>query len=284
MLGKLMKHEFRATGRIGLPLCGVMLALSLAAGITIRFWDGRENSALWDRTGSIIIMLYGMSIFAVAVGIFVVLMQHYKRNLLGDEGYLMRTLPVSIHELLLSKLFVALIWYIAAAALIFLSFLFVGMFSGSLNLAGLNGADIKELLRVLSEKLDAGFCIQMVLGLLGGMALFTLLFYADFTLSQTFSKHKVLYNIMGVVIFIALLRLIFAFNGAFDDMFLHAAHTAETNASVGIIGGADGPTAIYVTDGHMGGHGYLGLIELYLVNIGLYFLTWAFLKFKPNIE
>ena len=29
MLGKLMKHEFHATGRIGLPLCGIMLALSV---------------------------------------------------------------------------------------------------------------------------------------------------------------------------------------------------------------------------------------------------------------
>ena len=44
MLSKLLKHEFRATGRIGLPLCGVMLALSVVAGITLRFWDGKENS------------------------------------------------------------------------------------------------------------------------------------------------------------------------------------------------------------------------------------------------
>ena len=37
MLVKLMKHEFHATGRVSLPLCGVMLALSVVAGMALRF-------------------------------------------------------------------------------------------------------------------------------------------------------------------------------------------------------------------------------------------------------
>ena len=56
-----MKHEFRATGRFGLPLCGVMIALSIVAGMTIRFWDSSHGTV-----ESTIIILYGMSIFAVA--------------------------------------------------------------------------------------------------------------------------------------------------------------------------------------------------------------------------
>ncbi len=279
MLGKLMKHEFRATGRVGMPLCGIMLVLSLAAGVTLRFWDGRENSALWDRTASAIIILYSMSIFAVAVGIFIVLMQHYKRNLLGDEGYLMRTLPVSIHELLLSKLFVALLWYAASVVLTALSFLFLGLLSGQVPLGELG--ELWDAIRRTLAEAGVDFWINAIFGGLGVMALFTLLFYADFTLSQTFSKHKVLYNIMGVVIFLVLLRLLFTFNGAFDTLFRHAPHVTEANASVGIIGGADGPTQIYVAHD---GVSYLGLIELYLANVGLYFLTWAFLKFRPNLE
>ena len=275
MLGKLMKHEFRATGRIALPLCGIMMALSIVAGMVIRFWEGldggRRVSGWQGMTGSIIIILYGMSIFAVAIGIFVVLMQHFKRNLLGDEGYLMRMLPASVHELLLSKLFVALLWYLAAGVLIALSVLFVALLSGMVATDEL--AKLWDMVRRALSGTDAGFWTAWCLGSIGGTALCTLLFYADFALSQTFRKHKVLYNIAGVVIFIVLLRLLFAFNGFLDLRVFGTPH------GVGIIGSADGPTEIFVTRDYV-----VELLELYAFNIGLYFLTWAVLKFRPNLE
>ncbi len=274
MLGKLMKHEFRATGRVALPLCGVMLALSLIAGMTMRFWDGRENSAWWEHVGALIILLYSISLFAVGIGIFILLMQHFKRNLLGDEGYLMRTLPVSVHELLLSTLFVALLWYIAAGVLIMLSFFFLGLLSGQVPLDELDG--LWDAVRRALASTDAGFWIGTALELFGALMLFTLLFYADFALSQAFSKHRVLYHIMAVVIFIALLRLLFSVNGLLDHTLFRV---SNSGGSAGIIGGADGPTAIFVRRDFG-----IELIELYLLDVGLYFLTWAALKLRPNIE
>ncbi len=271
MLLKLMKHEFHATGRIGLPLCGVMLALAVATGMVSRFWS--ESTYGWmERFGGIVILLYGMSVFAVSIGIFIVLMQHFKRNLLGDEGYLMRTLPVSMHELLLSKLFVALVWYAAATALILLSFVAVGLIAGVMEHAELD--KLWQGIRALLDELDVGLCARAVLGWLGGMSLLTLLFYTDFSLSQTFSKHRLLYNIMGVVIFIVLLRLLFAFNGFLNENVFRAAES-----SVSVIGGADGPTRINITRGSI-----VGLVELYVSNAALYFLTWAALRFRPNID
>ncbi len=272
MLGKLMKHEFRATGRIGLPLCGVMLALSVVAGITLRFWDGKENSGWWETAIPIVMMLYSISIFAVAIGIFILLMQHYKRNLLEDEGYLMRTLPVSTHQLLLSKLFVALLWYVASAVLIGLSFLAVGAVSGMLP--EIRATDGWNVLRRFLAELDAGFVISAVLMMLGGMTLFTLLFYADFTLSQTFSKHKPLYNIVFVVIFILLLRAFLAFNGVLGLEVYRTAHGGSMTVT-----GPGEPVDVFIRR-DVG----IELIELYLFNVGLYFLTWAVLKFRPNLE
>ena len=261
MLGKLMKHEFRATGRVALPLCGVMLALSVISGFALRFWNANEAIS---RAGSWIVSLYGASIFAVGVGVFAVLMQHYKRNLLGDEGYLMRTLPVSVHELLLSKLFVALLWYVAAAVLIGLSMMIVGALSGELE-----GAWLWDVLRWVVSTYDARWWVGMVLGGFGSLALMTLLFYADFTLSQAFRKHRLLYHIMAVVIFIVLLRIVFSIN-----------NLTYAIRSAGAIGGADGPTSIYVA----GVLPWLWLAELYVSNVVLYFLTWAALKYRPNLE
>ena len=283
MLAKLMKHEFRATGRFGLPLCGVMLALSAVAGVTERFW-GRNWNGWWAEAGTLIIVLYGLSILAVSIGIFIILIQHFKRNLLGDEGYLMRTLPVSIHELLLSKLFVALLWYVASLLLIIISGLLAAVFSGAWKLTWLRDTDFWRSLRMALAALDVGFWISTALWIVGFMALFTLLCYADLTLSQTFGKHKVLYNVMAVVIFIVLLRLIFGLNSILDTLiFDPLLHTVKNAGSLGVIGGADGPTAILVTTS-VGYHNIVGLIELYLANIGLYFLTWAVLKHRPNLE
>ena len=50
MLGKLMKHEFRATGRIMLPLLGAELLLSVLAGFSVRGLDRIENMSFLGVT------------------------------------------------------------------------------------------------------------------------------------------------------------------------------------------------------------------------------------------
>ncbi|MBE7002784.1 MAG: hypothetical protein E7425_00680 [Ruminococcaceae bacterium] len=265
MLGKLMKHEFRATGRIGLPLCGLMLALSVVAGMVVRFWGGRLTYGWQERIGSLIVILYGVSIFAAGFGIFYVLLNHFKRNLLGDEGYLMRTLPVSMHELLLSKLFTALLWYVAAMALTILSGLAFVLISSEVEFSELG--KLMKLVGNALSKLDVGDWTTIILVCIGACAFLTLFCYACFTLNQSFSKNKLLYNVMGVVIFIVLLRLIFGLNNLLDSSVFHAAADAAA---------ANGKMPVYVS--------YVGLIELYIFDALLYFLTWGVLKLRPNLE
>ena len=105
---------------------------------------------------------------------------------------------------------------------------------------------------------DASYWVFVLLGVVGALAVTTLLFYADFTLSQTFRKHRFLYHVMAVVIFIALLRLTGSLNAL--------AGRAAAHTDIG------------------GGVPWLGLAELYVSNAVLYVLTWAALKFRPNIE
>ena len=64
MLGKLLKHEFRATGRIMLPLFGILLLVSVGANFSIRGMADSDNTLL--RTlGVILIMLFIIAIAAV---------------------------------------------------------------------------------------------------------------------------------------------------------------------------------------------------------------------------
>ena len=58
------------------------------------------------------------------------MLQRFYKNLLGDEGYIMFTLPASVHQHVWSKLIVSAVWFIATGVVVFLS-VFVAAFNVS---------------------------------------------------------------------------------------------------------------------------------------------------------
>ena len=197
MLGKLLKHEFRATGRIMLPLMGALLALALMANLSIRGMTSSLSDIPALRILFILILIFfGMGIVAVGVMALVVMVSRFYRNLLKSEGYLMFTLPVSVHELIWSKLIVSLVWFFATALFIFLILALTG-----LNLSGTNLEMIfsefpswSEVVRELDELGIRGALTQLMH------------FYGAMALGHMFTKNKVL---LSVVFFIL---ISFAFN------------------------------------------------------------------------
>ena len=213
MLGKLLKHEFRATGRIMLPLMGALLALALMANLSIRGMTSSLSDIPALRILFILILIFfGMGIVAVGVMALVVMVSRFYRNLLKSEGYLMFTLPVSVHELIWSKLIVSLAWFFATALFIFLILALTG-----LNLSGTNLEMIfsefpswSEVVRELDELGIRGALTQLmawsaVIMLLGAIVS-CLHFYGAMALGHMFTKNKVL---LSVVFFIL---ISFAFN------------------------------------------------------------------------
>ena len=213
MLGKLLKHEFRATGRIMLPMMGALLALALMANLSIRGLSGSLSDIPALRILFILILVFfGMGIVAIGVMALVVMVSRFYRNLLKSEGYLMFTLPVSVHELIWSKLIVSLVWFFATALFVLLIISLTG-----LNLSGTNLEMIiselpswKEVMQKLDElgirsSLSRLMAWSMVVMLLGAVVS-CLHFYGAMALGHMFSKNKVL---LSVVFFIL---ISFAFN------------------------------------------------------------------------
>ena len=95
MLGKLIKHEFRATGRILLPLLGAELLLSVLAGFSVRGLDRVENMGILGVMYVTTLVVFFLGLFALSVVAFVLMIQRFYKNLLRDEGYLSMTLPVT---------------------------------------------------------------------------------------------------------------------------------------------------------------------------------------------
>ncbi|MCL2438840.1 MAG: hypothetical protein FWC99_07210 [Coriobacteriia bacterium] len=114
MLGKLLKHEFLASGRIFLPLLALVIAISALTslmGIIFEAVGLLETEAAFFLMGSLLILaaiFVFSAVFSVPLIVFAI---RFYKSFLGSEGYLMFTLPVTRHQLVLSRLITGFVWY-----------------------------------------------------------------------------------------------------------------------------------------------------------------------------
>lgn len=110
MLKQLLKYEFKATSRVYGGLYLALALLSVVLGLSVR---GQtilpSNSRVWQFI-VILSIVYAAVIISIGVLCFVNTLQRFNKNLLGREGYLMHTLPVTETQLILSKLLTSMVW------------------------------------------------------------------------------------------------------------------------------------------------------------------------------
>ena len=210
MLGKLLKQEFRATGRIMLPVFGALVILSVLGNFSMRMLDsGMSNNGI---LGFLAVFFIGVFIFGMVAAVImtlVLMISRFYRNLLKDEGYLMHTLPVSVHGLIWSKLIVSLVWMLLTNVIIFLLGGLSVMHLTNMNLgAFLEGfPSVEELRQFLSSVgLSMGdlylFLGEMVVAVVLSGIVTCLQFYAAMSLGFSFTNHK---GLMSVLCFVGIL-------------------------------------------------------------------------------
>ena len=111
MLKNLLKYEFRATAR---TYGGIYLALLAAAGL-IGFSFRGDRAAAQSHVFEIGVTIYSLLVMALVIVTIVTVIQRFTKNLLGREGYLMHTLPVTESQLVASKLISSAVWLLASA-------------------------------------------------------------------------------------------------------------------------------------------------------------------------
>ena len=191
MFGKLTRHELRSCSKTFFPLWGAALLLAAVSGVSLRLSrDARSGTASFG------LLLPALALWAVVMAAFIVtlvmVIQRFYRGLLGDEGYLMLTLPVTRGQLLGSKLLSALLLelgslLVAAASAAVLCFIasgetFQGIFPAFFRTLGLLCREENGLL-LLSE--------GVLLGLLS-LCLANLHLYAAMALGHLAPGHRLL--------------------------------------------------------------------------------------------
>ena len=197
MLGKLIKHEFRATGRIMLPLYLVLLVSAVGANLTTRgLLDSRFRMV--EVLGVLLVMAFGIAIFGVCLVTFVLMIQRFYKNLLQDEGYLMFMLPVSVHQHVWAKLIVSSAWFVATVLAILAASMIVAYDVGFLRQLFDGIAWFFQGLRKLkiTEALNGTVVLAELLVLLFlALAAFSLQFYAALAMGYSRPNHKMLWSV-----------------------------------------------------------------------------------------
>ncbi len=137
MLGKLFKYDMKALGRVFLPLYAALIIVSAVNRVLM-------------LTGLTVPIIIGNSVFSMLIGgvcvaTFIFTLNRFRKNLLGNEGYLSFTLPVSADKLILSKLFSAAIWFVASFIAVVVSIIIIGASASDYK------AFIKDLASLLSH-------------------------------------------------------------------------------------------------------------------------------------
>ncbi len=114
MLKQLLKYEFKATKSLYFGLYLALALLSVVLGVSFRQENAWADHTNFGRIEIILMVLYLSVIFAIAVLCFVSTVQRFYKNLLGREGYLMHTLPVTETQLILSKLITSMVWVLCS--------------------------------------------------------------------------------------------------------------------------------------------------------------------------
>jgi hypothetical protein len=229
---------------------------------------GQTQDVIPDLLHGIVIFLYVLAIIAIFVTTFVVVLLRFYKNLLGDEGYLMMTLPVSREQHILSKLSAAMIWFVCSAVLVVLSVILLITTTGDVNIIA---EAFKELTRA---GVPVGLYILLIIVLLiVGCANGILMLYAAMAIGPNLLKNRIGGSILAYIIICVISQIIYfcitigVFSSVFRSGFLIN------------MAGTDAATTISIINSML----ISSIVYCVVISVGCGFVTRFMLKRKLNL-
>ena len=198
MLGKLMKYEFRATAIYFLPIYVVLVLVSglryVVSLISQKFSNGFSAFSGFSHSAIYLLLALGL-----AITTFIVIIIRFYKNLLGTEGYLMFTLPVSVEQNILAKLIPSVVWFFGSCVLGMLTIAPAMGLRFNDNpftmFTGIRLGDVPEIL----------LAVLMVIGSIAGTFLF---YYLCMCIGQMFNSHRFLVSAGAYIVIQTVLQIL----------------------------------------------------------------------------
>lgn len=201
MFGKLLKHDFIATGRFMGVVYGVFAVVALYLVGSVHF-SGNEMDSIGEMLSYIVLCLTAFVNFILTA---VVVMSNFQKTLYGEQGYLTFTLPVKSVSVMLSKTIVSTFWYIAA----FICFLIaarIALWAAGEAMGETALGLIDSVLAMTEEGLSISVVIVSVIATIFEfffmVVAFTMIAFLAITISNTrpFQKHYSLFSMLFMAV------------------------------------------------------------------------------------
>ncbi|WMJ23998.1 hypothetical protein RBG61_04830 [Paludicola sp. MB14-C6] len=189
MLGKLFKYEMKATARFYLPMLPVILFLAIINKMLFIFLP---DNPIINAIRFISVSAQVLLIFAAFIISFIIMIQRFYKSLLGEEGYLSFTLPVSATNHIVNKLLVSCIWtivtFIVCAVSVFLlipDYSWISTFFGEFS-------TLRSQFETILHINFWFFAIEIVFAALIAILSSTLMIYASLCLGHLAKSNRIL--------------------------------------------------------------------------------------------
>lgn len=107
MLGKLMKYEWKATWKFILIANLMITVMTIMANVTVKLdFFSYEQPNVIQFIAIMVMMTYILSMFAMIIGVAIFLVYRFYTSTYSDQGYLLHTLPVDKHHIIIAKVLV----------------------------------------------------------------------------------------------------------------------------------------------------------------------------------
>ncbi|MCM1160778.1 MAG: hypothetical protein NC412_06100 [Roseburia sp.] len=200
MLKKLFAHEWKDSWKL-VTLFNVIVVVFTIIGIFAlsngNWIQAVEKNSWYASIYVSYFLLYYFAILALGFATTLYFLMRFYKNLYTDQGYLMHTLPVTSHQLIVSKAFVMYIWQVISGCVMIVSIL---LLVNSLVL-GAGEENIFKLVASLDfSDLNVTFldvlCGLAILLILIGAQIFSIMFgYLAISLGQLSKNHKIIASI-----------------------------------------------------------------------------------------
>ena len=196
MFTTLLKYDLKSIGRWYIALNAGILISSFALGLSLRSFESFAQTTssspnhVMQLIPLILAMIFGILVAGSWVATVIIIVRRFYQSIFGKEGYLTLTLPVTTHQIILSRLLAAFIWTLCNTLV-----LIIGVGLLILPMSGV-GQFLIALPHIVSLLTISKWEILLVY-LIAATISEILMFYLAITIGQLFTNRRILMSFVA---------------------------------------------------------------------------------------
>ena len=192
MFWNLVRYEFKNVNKWYLALYGAVLALSVLIGAQASSLKSIDTPNQQMIMLVFLGLVFGGLLITLSISTLILIIRRFKGSVYDRQGYLTLTLPVSEHQIILSKLLGAFIWSLASSLVFILSIYII------LVLTGANFLDIFSLEYLFKFYMDS-FWLSVISFILSTVASI-LCIYLAISIGQLFNEYRTALAVLAYIV------------------------------------------------------------------------------------